>query len=198
MRTVSFFGLVVACGLLAFSLTATVFLPGTKAYAMGGEPAAPKVDCRKKKNKKKPECKKKRKSELTDDELYQAGYWLVRWGRYEDALAQFMQIREQDAPRVLNYLGFTTRKLGRVDQALEYYRRALALDPNYTLARAYMGEAFLGQGQLDAAKGQLQEIGRRCGEACVEFVQLASQIRDFETTGRFTPQAFSQQHRTAG
>jgi hypothetical protein len=37
------------------------------ARAMGDAPDAPKIDCRKKKNKTKPACKKKQKSELTDE-----------------------------------------------------------------------------------------------------------------------------------
>ncbi len=41
---------------------------------------------------------------------------------------------------MLNYIGYTTRKLGDVDKGLEYYHEALLLDPNYLLAREYLGE----------------------------------------------------------
>lgn len=161
---------------------------GQYALAMGGAPDAPKIDCRKKKNKKKPECKKKQKSELTDEELYQAGYWLAKSHKYEEALAQFRKISKQDDPRVLNYIGFATRKLGRVDEAMGYYRKVLQIDPNYTLARAYMAEAFLTQGKVDAADRQLAEIGKRCGQACEEYVALARQIAQFKSSGRFDAQ----------
>jgi len=158
------------------------------ARAMGDAPDAPKIDCRKKKNKTKPACKKKQKSELTDEELYQAGYWLAKSGKYEEALAQFRRISNQRDPRVLNYIGFTARKLGRIGEAMSYYRKVLELDPNYTLARAYMAEALLTQGKVDAADRQLGEIAKRCGQACEEYVALARQIAQFKVSGHFDPQ----------
>jgi tetratricopeptide (TPR) repeat protein len=188
MRNWTIRGLVAIAGLAlgGVGLMSITLSPG--AQAMGDAPAEPKIDCRKKKNKDKPQCKKEKQSGLTDDELYQAGYWFARSGRYADALEHFRQIREQNTPRVLNYIGFATRKLGRVTQAMGYYRKALEIDPNYTLARAYLGEALIEQGNIDAAKGQLAEIASRCGAACEEYVQLSGQIRDYLENGRFKPQ----------
>lgn len=187
-------GAVLAVACLASA--SVVGLPHAAGWAMGGAPDTPKVDCRKKKNKKKPECKKKKRSDngaattaqLSDEERYRAGYWLARSGRFADAMAQFKAIAAQDTARVQNYLGFTSRKLGKLDQAMRHYRRALEIDPGYTLARAYMGEAFLKQGDVGAARAQLAEIAQRCGVACEEHVRLAGQIRDFTATGRFTDQ----------
>ena len=63
----------------------------------------------------------------------------------------------------------------------------LLVNPN-TVARAYLGEAYLEQGKLDKAKGQLSEIEKRCGTTCVEFTELSGQIKSFVTTGKFDPQ----------
>ena len=160
----------------------------TGANAMGSSSDAPKVDCRKKKNKKKPECKKNQSGQLNDDQVYQAGYWLAQSGKYNEALAQFKKAKNQNDPRILNYIGYSTRKLGRVAEAMTYYRKALKINPDYTVARAYLGEAYLEQGKVDMAKEQLAEIKKRCGNSCVEFTTLSGQIKSFVSTGKFEPQ----------
>jgi tetratricopeptide (TPR) repeat protein len=112
----------------------------------------------------------------TDDEIYQAGYWLAKNGRFGDAIVMLKRAENQKDPRILNYLGFASRKLGRIDQGLAYYRRALTADPNYVLAREYMGEAFLQKGDIASAQEQLNEIGKRCGTLCTSYAQLSDLI----------------------
>ena len=178
------------------AMTATAGLFGgpisggtSQALAMGSAPAGkPKVDCRKRKNKKKAECRKQRSGRLSDDQIYQAGYWLAQAGKFQEALTQFRKAKNQEDPRILNYIGYATRKLGRVDEALTYYQKALKLDPDYTVARAYLGEAFLETGEIDFTKQQLAEIEKRCGNSCTEFTELSAQISSFEATGKFKPQ----------
>ncbi len=170
------------------ALLAPLAVFSTGAGAMGSSSDAPKVDCRKKKNKNKPECKKDQSGQLNDDQIYQAGYWLAQSGKYNEALAQFQKAKNQNDPRILNYIGYTTRKLGRVSEAMGYYRKALKINPDYTFARAYLGEAFLEQGNVKLAKEQLAEIEKRCGNSCVEFTTLSGQIDSYVSTGKFTPQ----------
>ena len=167
------------------ALLAPLAVFSTGAGAMGSSSDAPKVDCRKKKNKNKPECKKDQSGQLNDDQIYQAGYWLAQSGKYNEALAQFQKAKNQNDPRILNYIGYTTRKLGRVSEAMGYYRKALKINPDYTVARAYLGEAFLEQGNVKLAKEQLAEIEKRCGNSCVEFTTLSGQIDSFVATGKF-------------
>ncbi len=143
------------------------------------DPPKPKVDCTKKANKNKPQCKTGY-SGLTDDELYNAAYWLARQGSYTEALSLLSEVENQIDPRVLNATGFATRKLGNVDAALPYYARALAIDPNYTKAREYLGEAHLAKGELVLARVQLQEIETRCGRTCSGYAELANEIGAFE------------------
>lgn len=182
----------VAATAMSFFVGGALMMPlavfSTGAGAMGSSSDAPKVDCRKKKNKAKKECKGQQSGQLNDDQIYQAGYWLAQSGKYNEALAQFQKAKNQDDPRILNYIGYTTRKLGRVAEAMTYYQKALKINPDYTVARAYLGEAFLEQGDVKLAKEQLAEIEKRCGNACIEFTTLSGQIKSFESTGKFTPQ----------
>ena len=120
-------------------------------------PARPKIDCTKPGNQNKPACKNKH-GELSDDEIYNAAYWMARKGQYREALALLARAKNHDDPRVLNATGFATRKLGDVDGALPYYARALEINPNYAVAREYLGEAFLAKGDLRNARAQLGEI----------------------------------------
>ena len=81
---------------------------------------------------------------------------------------------------MLTYIGFSLRKLGETDEALAYYARALAADPGFTVARAYLGEAHLTLGDRARAASELAEIERRCGRSCEDYVELASQIDAYD------------------
>ncbi|WP_312857851.1 tetratricopeptide repeat protein [Mesorhizobium zhangyense] len=85
-------------------------------------------------------------------------------------------------PRILNYLGYSHRKMGRVTVGLGYYQEALKADPNYTLVREYLGEAHLQLGDVASARQQLSEIEKRCGKGCEEYAELSKQIDAFEKT----------------
>jgi len=61
-----------------------------------------------------------------------------------------------------------------------FYREALALDPDFVVARAYLGEAHLQLGALDSARSELSEIARRCGANCAAYGELARNIARFE------------------
>jgi predicted Zn-dependent protease len=64
---------------------------------------------------------------------------------------------------VQNYLGFAHRKAGRIDAAMMHYQAALQLDPDYVLARSYMGQGLLNSGNVGAARAQLAQINMRAG-----------------------------------
>ena len=57
-----------------------------------------------------------------------------------------------DNYRAHNGAGYSLRKLGRYDRALESYERALALAPSSSEAIEYRAEAYLGLNRLDDAK----------------------------------------------
>ena len=107
---------------------------------------------------------------------------MARQGQYAEALAVFRMATDQDDPRILTGIGFSTRKLGDVDAALPYYARALAREPGMVLTRAYLGEAHIQKGNLDAAIAELGEIARRCGTTCEAYAQLSQHIATYKAT----------------
>lgn len=166
-----------ACLALGFALAAT-----GPAAADFDPPVKKKVDCTKPENKDKAACKPKHGA-ASDDEIYNAGYWMARQGQFAEALAVFRMAKDQNDPRILTGIGFTTRKLGDVDAAFSYYDRALARDPNMVLTRAYLGEAYIMRGDLAAAEGQLREIASRCGTSCEAYAQLSKSIATYKAAG---------------
>jgi Flp pilus assembly protein TadD len=101
---------------------------------------------------------------------------LARAERFEEALATLDLMQDPNTAEALNYRGYATRKLGRIEEGIGYYQQAVALDPEYTLVREYLGEAYVIQGKLDLAKQQLSEIEQRCGTTCEPYEDLAEAI----------------------
>jgi predicted Zn-dependent protease len=115
-------------------------------------------------DKDKKECVKPKKTSFNDDQLFQAAREFAYAGQYDNAIKVLHLARNQDDPRILNYLGYSNRKAGRMQVGMNYYHRALQKDENYILARSYMGQALLQQGDQQAARVQLVEIRDRGGE----------------------------------
>ncbi|MEZ5870736.1 MAG: tetratricopeptide repeat protein [Nitratireductor sp.] len=121
----------------------------------------------------------KKKEEEKQGLLYERGKWLAKNGKYEQAIAMLELAPDQNDPRVQNYLGYSNRKLGNMEVALSHYHRAVASNPDFSLVREYLGEAYVQLGMLEQAREQLTEIERICGSrSCGEYGQLASIIVD--------------------
>ena len=128
-------------------------------------------------DEKQAKCvKKEEPSRFDDRQLYENAVALARAERFDEALDLLEQIENRNDPRVLNYLGYVTRNLGDLDGGLAFYRQAIALDPDYTLARSYMGQALLLSGDRDGAIVQLDEIEKRAGTGSREYVELAEAL----------------------
>lgn len=128
-------------------------------------------------DKKKKACIEAEKSGFNDDELYDAGRELAYADRFEDAIGVLKVAQNQQDPRVLNYLGFANRKMGNVTIGMDYYRQALAINPDYVLARSYMGQAMLLEGDVSGAEAQLKEIRRRVGTQDYAYFSLAQSLK---------------------
>ena len=101
---------------------------------------------------------------------------LAHSGEYERAIEAFTALGRPDDAYVLNYLGFASRKLGRTEEALAYYHRALAIRPDYVRVREYLGEGYVALGRIGEARGQLTLIAAECGTGCEEYRALAAAI----------------------
>jgi tetratricopeptide (TPR) repeat protein len=155
--------------------------PALTAGGGGGGDVPSGTTCPKGKvyNKKTKKCVDAQRGAVDDDSLYAAGRHLAEQGRYGEAITILSLAADKTDPRILNYLGYSHRKAGRVTVGLGYYQEALRHNPDYTLVREYMGEAYLQQGNVQAAKEQLSEIEKRCGKGCEEYAELAKQIDDY-------------------
>ncbi len=124
-------------------------------------------------------CVQQGSMKLDDGELFAEAVSLIRAEHYAEALELLWAIEACDDPKVLNYIGFSTRKLGDLETGIKYYHRALEIDPDYALAREYLGEGYLEKGDLAAAKGELAQIEARCGTGCREYAVLDRAIADY-------------------
>jgi Flp pilus assembly protein TadD len=121
-------------------------------------------------------CVKAQSGVLPDEELYQQGRALAREGNYDWAIEVLALVQNKEDPRVLNYTGYSHRKAGRLDIGITYYRKALAIDPNFNLAREYLGEGYIAAGRIDLAMNELAAIEKSCGTDCDEYRELSAAI----------------------
>ncbi|MCR5855660.1 tetratricopeptide repeat protein [Mesorhizobium sp. J428] len=169
--------LTLSAAVLAFSLPFA--LP---AFAAGGDSGSGGSDqtptCKSGEvyDKTEKKCVPAKQGAVDDDSLFETGRALAYAGKYGEAIQMLGLVSDKNDPRVLNMLGFSHRKSGRIDVGLGYYQEALTINPDFTLAREYLGEAYLTLGDIAAAKNQLSEIEKRCGKGCAEYAALEKQI----------------------
>jgi tetratricopeptide (TPR) repeat protein len=123
-------------------------------------------------------CVKQQGSAVPDKVLTDYAYALAKAKRYDEALATLDSLRDPNTAEALNYRGYVTRKLGRVDEGIAYYLKSVEMDPNYAEVREYLGEAYVIKGDLTAAKAQLRVIEEICGTKCEQYQHLADAISD--------------------
>jgi len=95
--------------------------------------------------------------------------------RYERAL-KFLVKANENKPNeadTLNYLGFTTRKLGDFETGEKYYLQGLAINPNHNGINEYLGELYVATNRIDLAKERLAVL-ENCN--CNEYNQLKGVI----------------------
>jgi tetratricopeptide (TPR) repeat protein len=78
-----------------------------------------------------------------------------------------------------NLVGYSSRKLKNYDHALVAYDKCLTLKPDYTLAREYLGEAYLEMGNLPKAREQLAWLQGNAA-ASQDAKDLAKAVADYE------------------
>ena len=69
----------------------------------------------------------------------------------------------------LNYLGFTTRKLGDYEKGEEFYLQGLQIEPNHNGINEYLGELYIVTNRMELAKARLNVL-KSCD--CKEYKQL--------------------------
>lgn len=114
----------------------------------------------------------------SDDTEFAMAERLVKERRFEEALPVLRRVIGRDPANAdaYNYLAFSQRKVGLLNEAMSNYRRALDLDPDHIGAHEYLGELYLQLGQRDKAEEQLAILVRLCPLGCEPREDLAQAI----------------------
>ncbi len=95
--------------------------------------------------------------------------------RYKKAQKLLLKLnsKKPDDADTLNYLGFTTRKLGDFKNGEKYYLQGLAINPTHIGINEYLGELYVATNRMDLAQKRLAVL-MNCN--CKEFDQLKDVI----------------------
>ena len=95
--------------------------------------------------------------------------------RYEKAQKLLLQSNKKYPNKVdtLNYLGFTTRKLGDFENGEKYYLQGLKIDPKHIGINEYLGELYVATNRHNLAVERL-EVLKGCN--CKEYDDLKAII----------------------
>ena len=161
---------------IALSLTAAAALAAatTTAFANGGGGSVPRVET--------PRPSPSSKKEETRETDFQKAEYMIKGEQYADAIPLLQKV-VTDNPRDAdswNYLGFASRKLGKLDESLGYYEKALKLDPRHKGAHEYLGELYLMMKNLPKAEEQLTLLKGICATNCEEVEDLEADIADYK------------------
>ena len=81
--------------------------------------------------------------------------------------------KKPNKPDTLNYLGFTTRKLGDFENGEKYYLQGLAINPTHIGINEYLGELYVATNRHNLAIERL-EVLKTCN--CNEYEELKAII----------------------
>jgi tetratricopeptide (TPR) repeat protein len=173
--------------ILAFALTMSMAM----AAGSGGRPSgptrpsnddSPRNDDRDKPSKDEDEAR-------TSDE-YEDAVDLIEDQKYEEAIVKLNEANAKypNSADVLNYLGYCNRKLNRLEPAMDFYRKALAIDSKHKGVHEYLGELFLQMNNLKKAEKELATLGLLCPDGCEEQEDLKEAIDAYKAkTASATP-----------
>jgi tetratricopeptide (TPR) repeat protein len=91
--------------------------------------------------------------------------------KYEKALNLLIKSnnKKPNQADTLNYLGFTTRKLGDYAGGEKYYLQGLIIEPKHNGINEYLGELYVVTNRIDLAKERLKVL-ENCN--CEEYNEL--------------------------
>jgi tetratricopeptide (TPR) repeat protein len=159
---------------IALAAATIAVLAPLEASANPGGGSVPRIET----PRQNPSSKKEQQRE-TD---FQKAEYMIKGEQYAEAIPLLQKV-VADNPRdadAWNYLGFASRKLGKKEEALGYYQKALALDPKHKGANEYLGELYLMMNDLPKAEAQLMLLKGICGTNCEEVEDLEADIADYK------------------
>ena len=120
---------------------------------------------------------------------YAVAVRLIKHQQYAEAIPH-LNLALADKPHsadILNYLGLTHRMTGDYAGSLEYYKRALAIDPNHKGVHEYLGELYLQMNDLASAQNELTTLASLCPSGCDEKDVLTKAIAAYTPPAGGTP-----------
>ncbi len=159
-------------------IAASFLIAPTQSFSMQSDVTTTTPTCKRGYiySKKKKKCVRKYSEIIPDSDLKQQGWKLAYAGDFNAAIDLFKLVTNKADPETLNGLGYSHRKLGKLQDGIAYYKQALTINPNYLLAREYLGEGYVAAGRINLAELQLAQIKNRCGTTCKEYKILAKAI----------------------
>jgi tetratricopeptide (TPR) repeat protein len=119
----------------------------------------------------KPDPNKKSDNRFLDG--YKKAYALIYDAQdYAAGIAALKALGHDEHPDVANLIGFSSRKLGRTEDAKVWYEKALVSDPNHTRTWQYYGMWHLEQGDRAKAEENLEKIRLISGTGCEDYQSL--------------------------
>ena len=96
---------------------------------------------------------------------------------YSKAYDKLLKAYDKDKknPDILNYLGFTLRKAGNLEEAEKFYLAGLEIKPDHRGINEYLGELYIKTNRIELAKKRL-EVLKDC--KCEEFEELKELIEE--------------------
>jgi tetratricopeptide (TPR) repeat protein len=130
---------------------------------------------------KKSATKKKKAQEKKSERDFIDGYHhahdlIYKNQDYAAGIVALRALKHDDNADVANLIGFSSRKLGRTDDAKIWYEKALAADPKHTRTWQYYGLWHLEQGNRLKAEEHLDRIKAICGEGCDDYRSLLAAL----------------------
>jgi len=160
--------------ILTLAALSVAGLVAAEATAAPGGGPIPKIES--------PRPSSKNKKEEARETDFQKAEYLIKGEKCDEAIPLLQKVvadnaRDADA---WNYLGFCSRKLGKKEDALGYYQKALAIDPKHKGANEYLGELYLLMNDLAKAEAQLTILKGLCPGGCEELEDLEADIADYK------------------
>ena len=96
---------------------------------------------------------------------------------YSQAFTKLEKAYKKDTnnPDILNYMGFTSRKIGNFDVAEKFYLQGLNIKPNHNGINEYLGELYVQTNRIDKANERLAVL-KNCN--CDEYNELELIIKN--------------------
>ena len=90
---------------------------------------------------------------------------------YSQAFKKFEKAYSSDKknPDILNYMGYTSRKIGNFEKAEKFYLTGLSIKPDHNGINEYLGELYVQTNRIDKANERLNVL-KNCN--CEEYKEL--------------------------